>query len=57
MSAAEQRYLNTHLYYDEKSGFTLNLSGFTPLANLDKTVKKYRYAIEYALQKLRDTEV
>lgn len=52
----EQRYLNTHVYHDAKSNFTLNLSGFELLSDLQKIQKTYQYAIQRAIQKVKEIE-
>lgn len=51
----EEKYLNTHVFYDEKTNFTLNFAGFAPLTNL-KVFKDYKYSIEAALEKFKEIE-
>jgi glucose-6-phosphate isomerase len=43
-------------YHDPKSNFTLNLSGFEVLADLNNVQKAYKYAVKHALQKVNEIE-
>ena len=53
----KQKYLKTHVFHDEESNFTLNLSGLESLDDLEDVLKQYRYSVEHALQKFEDIEV
>ncbi len=54
----EDRYLNGFLFYDEKTQFTLNLSGFSVLKDLEDVFhKQYKYAIQKVLTKTQEIEV
>jgi len=52
----EHRYLHTHVFHDPKSNFTLNVSGFDVLDDLDKVQQKYQYAIKHAMDKVKQIE-
>eukprot|EP01080_Neovahlkampfia_damariscottae_P005431 gene5431-9244_t len=52
----KDKYLKTHVFHDEKSNFTLNLSGIESLDNLESVLHQYRYSVEHALQKFEDIE-
>jgi glucose-6-phosphate isomerase len=52
----EFNYLNSHVFHDPKSNFTLNLSGFDVLSDLEKVQKSYKYAVQQAIHKIKLVE-
>ncbi|KAL0246161.1 hypothetical protein GEMRC1_007375 [Eukaryota sp. GEM-RC1] len=45
-----------HQFHDCKTGFTLDYSGFAPLADLSSIESRYKYAIERILTNIQATE-
>jgi hypothetical protein len=57
MEEFEEKYMNTHVYYEEKTKLTINIAGFQEVKDLEEKIKKYSLATKKALKKLESIEV